>query len=281
MCGAFDSTHFDADEQLVDIDSYVFELATAADVLVTIHGTGAEALGLAGVDIYTGQDFADFVGAAEIFQSHGVARARLEPGTYNLLAFAFNDAAITAPISYKIKIVADAPATSCPELTTGGYAEANDGVTNNENDVVSITFGMGGGQTLTTLPTDQPDNNAAPFAIDPATQQRITGSLADIPTPDSYEDKDTYVFTTGASTNQLAVRVAWPGTTFDLDYFLFEAGTVPAYARAATASTTGPEFRTFVVKPSTTYWLWIGADATSTGLPATYNATICGEQFTP
>lgn len=281
VCGTFDETHFDAAEGVVDVDTYVFELATAADVMVTIHGPGAEAIELAGVELYTGTDFADFIASADIATSHGVAAVHLEPGTYELLTFALNSAALTAPVSYKIKITTDAPETRCPDLTTGGYTEANDGVTSTGNDVVTITFGAGGSQALTTVPTDSPDNSAAPFAIEPTTIQRITGSLADIATPDSYEDKDTYAFTTGANTNQLAVRLTWPGTTYDLDYFLFEAGMVPAVTRVTNAGTTGPEFRTFVVKPSTSYWLLVGADATSTGLPVAYNATVCGAQFTP
>src|SRR5690606_26264695 len=98
VCGTFDATHFDAAESLVDIDSYLFELTTAADVMVTIHGAGTEDIELAGVEIYSGANLDTFVASADIATSHGVAAVRLEPGTYQLLTFALDEAALPAPI---------------------------------------------------------------------------------------------------------------------------------------------------------------------------------------
>ena len=41
------------------------------------------------------------------------------------------------------------------------------------------------------------------------------------------------------------------------------------------------EFETFAVKPSTTYWLWVAAEDGATGQPIGYDATLCGEVWSP
>jgi hypothetical protein len=275
VCGTFDSTHFDGDIT-VDIDGYLVTLAADADVVVTLHGAGAESVELVGLDIYTGPNLTTRVGGNTFYGDHGVTAVHLAAGSYELAAFALSGAAITAPIAYEIRVVADQPAARCPELTTGGYAEANDGAASTGNDMVRIASGAP--PALTASTTDVPEPSG--LVIEPAASALLTGSAADITTPDQYEDKDTFAFTTGATTNELAVRLTWPGATANLDYFVFEENTADPIVRATLVGP-APELTLFPVKPNTAYWLLIGAKVGATGLPASYGATVCGASFTP
>ncbi|MBA3538433.1 MAG: hypothetical protein H0T79_02290, partial [Deltaproteobacteria bacterium] len=118
------------------------------------------------------------------------------------------------------------------------------------------------------------------LTIAPATNYRLTGSAAAAPAPDAYADKDTFAITTGATTNELAVRLGWPGTAANLDYLVFEAGSAEPVVRAITVANQAPELRTFSVKPNANYWLLVGAKAGST-VPAGYTASVCGASFAP
>lgn len=280
VCGQVDIAHYDATEQVVDVDGFTVTLAADADVLLTISGAGADAISLFTLEVYGGSGFTEFQASADFYGDHGVTSVRLPAGTYEFVMAALHTAALSAPVPYEIRIATDAPDTRCPEVTTGGHVEGGDGATSDGNDVVRIDYSAATVQSLTVLPTDVPE--ATGIVVTPANNDRLAGSLADIATPDSYEDKDTYQFTTSATTNQLAIRLTWPSTTADLDYFLFEAGTLPSIGGARRTALAGPELQTFSVKPNTSYWLLIGAYAgTSTGLPATYSATLCGAAFTP
>lgn len=275
VCGKFEHTHFDGDIT-VDVDSYTFAIANPTDVLVRVHGAGAEQIALVGVDIYGGAQLNQLAGAATFYGSHGATSVRLSPGTYALTVFALSEAAIPATVPYRVEVSTDMPATRCPELTTGGYAEANDGAANTDNDVIRIPSGAPPSLTPSTVDAPEPSG----ISLAAGTNERLTGTAADIATPDQYEDKDTFAFATGSTTNELAVRLTWPGTTTNLDYLLFEADSAEPIVRAIATATTGPELRTFSVKPSTSYWLLVGAKAGTT-VPSTYSATLCPTAFTP
>lgn len=275
VCGTFDHTHFDGDIT-VDVDGYLVSFANPADLLVRIHGTGAEAIELVGVDIYGGAQFDQLVGSITFYGDHGVTAVHLPAGIYELAAFALHSEAITASVPYKLEIVTDMPATRCPALTSGGYAEANDGGSNNGNDMVTIPSGAP--PALTASTGDQPE--ATLLTLAPQTPERVSGTAADITAPDQYEDKDTFAFTTGTSTNELAVRLDWPAGTSNLDYLVFEAMDPSPVVRAITAGNTAPEVKTFSVKPSTSYWLLVGAK-TGSAVPVDYSASLCGASFTP
>ncbi len=276
ICGTLDSSHFDGDIT-ADIDSYLVTLAADADVLVRMNGPGAEAIEFVGVDIRAGSASGALVGTLTYYGDHGVTSVRLPAGTYDLEAFALSSAAITTSVPYKLAIIADTPALRCPELTTGGYPEANDGGSNNGNDVVTIPSGS---PPALTAGADNPEPTA--LTLSPSVgDQRISGSAADIASPDQYEDKDTYAFATSPMTNELTVRLAWTGTTSNLDFLLFEAGDPSPILRAITASGAGPEARTFSIKPSTNYWLLVGAKVGATPLPKTYSASLCPTHFVP
>jgi hypothetical protein len=274
LCGTFDSTHFDGDIT-VDIDGFVVTVPTDRDVLVRIHGTGAEAIELVGVDVYTGADLTTFVGSSTFYGDHGVASLHLAAGTYELVAISLNGTAIASPVAYRIELDTDTPAR-CPEITTGGFAEASDGVMSTGNDMVRIPSGMPPSLTPT---ADNPEPSGLTLA--PAASSRVTGSAADVTLADQYEDKDTFAFMTGAGTNELTVRLTWPGAAANLDFLLFEAGNPAPVIRAITAANQSPELRTFSVKPGTSYWLLVGAKAGSTGFPIAYTASMCGVGFTP
>ena len=135
ICGAFEHTHFDGDIT-VDIDAY--RVTFDGDVLVRIAGAGAEAIELVGVDIYGGAAFDQRLGAVTFYGGHGVTALRVPAGTYELLPFALASQALAATVPYRLSVER---ATPCAELTTGGYAEANDGAASTGNDVVAFPSG--------------------------------------------------------------------------------------------------------------------------------------------
>lgn len=277
LCGSIDSTHYMADETLVDIDGFAFTVPAEGDVLITLAGAGLETVE-AEFEVYGGAGFTTFVTGGRFVGVHAAASMHLPAGDYAIEVIAFNNAAITAPLPYKVKIVTDAPAARCAELTTGGFAEAGDGGNNAGNDVVLINRSVQPTQTLT-AGNDMPE--ATGIMVAPTMSYRLTGTSAAVAQAGSYFDKDTFAFTTDATTNQVAIRLTWPSTTVDLDYHLFEQDVLPFAHRSIASSLMQDEFKTLAVKPSTTYWLWIGADLQSTALPATYTATVCGGAFTP
>ena len=279
VCGAIDSTHFDVGEAVVDVDGYTFTVAAEADVLVTVSGAGLDTLELVQLQIYGGAGLGTLIADGTFVGDHAVHAVRLAAGTYELAVIASSAAAIAAPIPYQLRVAADAPLARCAEVTAGGYAEATDGATHDGNDVVLIDRSMSPTQALTASATDAPEATA--ITVEPALSYRITGTSGSVPQAGSYFDKDTFAFTTGTSTNQVAIRVNWPGSTVDLDYHLFAEGVLPYVHRAIAAATVEDEFRTLPVEPGTTYWLWIGADRSSAGLPVAYTASLCGATFTP
>ena len=275
VCGQFEHTHFDGDIT-ADIDGYVLSVPSETDVLVRLRGAGAEVIEYAGVDVYGGATFSTLVGSATFYGDHGVAALHLPAGSYELAAFALNSTALTSTIAYELELTTDTPATRCPEVASGGYAEAHDGADSTANDVVTIPDGAP--PTLTASATDAPEPTG--LTLEPGTT-RLTGSAADVATTDQYEDKDTFAFTTGASTNELAVRLTWPGTGANLDYLVFEAGDPSPVFRAIATAQQAPELRTFSVKPGTSYWLLVGAKPGSAGFPVTYAASLCSAAIAP
>ncbi|MBA2543253.1 MAG: hypothetical protein H0V17_26665 [Deltaproteobacteria bacterium] len=273
VCGSFASTHFDGDIT-VDIDSYRFTVASPTDVLLRLGGAGLETVEFVGVDIYTGAALDQLVSTLTFYGDHGVTATRLPAGSYSLTAFALASAAIPTTLAYELQLSSDMPDTRCPSVTSGGFAEADDGGNNAGNDMVTIPSGA---PPSLTGGNDSPE--ATGLSLDPDMSVRFTGELADVAVADQYEDKDTFLFITGESTNEVAVKLEWTAAA-NLDYLLFEASSAEANTRAITAGNVGPEFKTVSVKPSTAYWLLVGAKVGS-ALPATYSASLCGAAFTP
>lgn len=277
LCGTLDASHFDG-SITVDVDAYLVTFATDVDVLVRMKGAGTEAIEYAGVDVLEGSANGKRIGTATFYGDHGVTSVHVPAGTYDIQVFALHSEAIATSVPYTIAIIADTPALRCPELTTGGYPEANDGGSSNGNDVLTIPTYTG--IALTSSGSDNPEPTN--LTLSPANgDQRISGMAANITTTDLYEDKDTYAFVTSSMTNELTVRLAWQGTTTNLDYLLFEQGQTD-YAQVAIASAQqGPEAQTFSIKPSTNYWLLVGSKAGTAMPAAAYNVSLCPTHFTP
>ncbi len=273
ICGNFESSHFDG--LTVDVDSYTISVATEGDALIRLAGK-ADAIAFVGIDVRN-TDTDVVVAKLTFYAGQGVVSAHLPVGNYEVLVFALGEEAITEAVPYKVFVIPDAAALRCPELPSGGYMEMGDGGSNSGNDMLSISTSLAG--TLTAA-TDSPE--ATGLTLTPSNgDQRISGMAANISSPDRYEDKDTFAFTTGSQTNELTIRLAWPGTTTNLDYLLFEEGQTDYVQLAIDAAQQGPEAQTFSIKPSTSYWLLIGSRAGTSMPAAAYSATLCPAHFVP
>lgn len=271
ICGKFQSTHFDG-QITVDVDGYTATIGADTDVLVRLSGAGAEAIELVGVDVYGGAAFDQLQAAVTFYGDHGVSGVHLAAGTYEFVPFALNSSAIAADVAYKLVLATDSLETRCPVLTTGGYPEAHDGTNNTDNDM--IAFPTSAPTMLTAALTDIPEPSG--ITTSATSNNRITGSAANVTTADRYEDKDTFAFTTGAA-NELTVRLGWTGAA-NLDFYVFEVANPDPIATANTA-TANAELDMFSLKPNTNYWLLVGAAAGGSGLPAPYSATLCGNNY--
>jgi hypothetical protein len=285
LCGRIDTTHFDSARTIVDVDSYLFSVPTDSDVLVQLSGTGAEALTDVEVALFAGNRT---VNTGTFLGTHAVMNAHLPAGAYELTVFAANMTAPATPVDYKVKILVDQPTTRCGKLATPAtYTEANDGAGDAGNDMVEVRYVQNGTMNrVLTAAADAPEpTNIVTTA---GTSYRITGTMAPVNAADEYQDRDAYLLRTGNDTNQLTVRLNWPGDKADLDYMLFTETKVPEIADGFLIAPMEEEFQTFSVLPNTNYWLWIGAyDFIDQGqtvpptLPVVYNASICADNYTP
>ncbi|MBL0215018.1 MAG: hypothetical protein IPQ07_14170 [Myxococcales bacterium] len=283
LCGTVHSNHFA--DGAIDNDSYAVTVPNGADVYVTLTGAGLEAIEDVSLEVWTGQSFGDFVSSGGFAVNHSATSIHLDAGSYEFSMRAYAAAAITTPVSYKIRIVPDMPLTRCGHLTTGGFAEAGDGGANLGNDMVAVDDNAATGTPTRTftLATDAPE--ATGLTIAPDMKYRVSGTSAGNAVMGTYRDRDTYEFTTGATTNEIAIRVNWPGTTSDLDWLLLNkpaagATVVSTQGSARVTSLMEDEFETIAVKPNTAYWLWVGGWGENPVTPVTYDATICGQTFT-
>jgi hypothetical protein len=274
ICGKIDNGHFDMNEQRIDVDAYFFTVANEGDIELIVT-PGADTSAIESVAGYV-SDQNSLYATAVVFD-HGIASTHLQPGNYELDMEAYSATNAAAAIDYKLKVVADMPLTRCPKVTAAAsYTEANDGAGNVGNDVFSIVYTPS--YMVTETPAnDLPENTNITVAGD--TKYRITGTHALVDGTDEYMDRDAYKITTGATTNQLAIRLNWPGTTADLDYILFNESQTSDVGGGTSIGNEEDEFATFAVKPNTTYWLWVGMYDGSTA-PVTYDVSVCGENFT-
>jgi hypothetical protein len=289
LCGKLNIARFDAGSMKIDADAYAFTMGADGVLYVEMYGAGLEGLGEASVQIWGGTGFSTLVATGTFTANHAALTVGLDMGVYEVYVRGYNPGAPGSDVAYKVKLTPDQSDTTCMPLTTGGYAEARDAGSNNlGNDMISIDYDAMDPdmfQTPTPSSTDQPEPTALTIAA--TGKSRFSGS-AEVTNPvvASYKDRDTFEFTTGATTNEITIRTGWTVATADLDLFLFEkpmAG-VMSYVDWASSSTTadGPseELITTAVKPNTTYWAWIGTYKDSTGAAA-YSTTICGKAYTP
>ena len=129
ICGKLDSTHFvpgmNGDPGVVDVDSYNLTVGTATSALVTLIGSGAEALSVVQFAAFDVDGNALQVGT--FLSSHGVFSVDLPAAAAVFTVFALNQTATAAPINYQIKLTPDVPNTRAPKITAAAdVTEAND-----------------------------------------------------------------------------------------------------------------------------------------------------------
>lgn len=280
ICGLVNSGHFDTGRQTVDIDNYKLTVSAAGDVIVTLSAPGVVSLSNFNLTIYAAETGQRATASGMFIGDHAVFIAHLAAGSYEFSVEALAGAPLAMSASYQLKISPDSPATRCPQLTTtANYTEAHDGTTSRGNDVIKIDYTAANSNyySLTPATTDAPEPTGLTLAS--GTNYRISGTSANVAAVGSYLDADTYLITTGPTTDQLTIRLNWTGANVDLDYYVFD-GLLPI-GTAATIGNGASELATFAVAPSTAYRLWVGAIDGSTGLPAPYDFSVCAETFTP
>jgi hypothetical protein len=195
----------------------------------------------------------------------------LTAGDWELDIEASDNQDATATVDYQLVISPDFPAQRCATLAQNAdYIESHDGADSTGNDTVSVFNGYSPSM-LSSVP------EATGMSMMGGTRYLMTGVSADVAGDgDSYLDRDTYLVTTDATTNQLAFRVNETSGSATLDYYVFPANSTFALAQPALAT---PTMATLAVLPSTSYWVWVGAETGATSLPANYGITLCAESF--
>jgi len=270
ICGTIASDHFDEDWYSVDVDNYGVTLAHDADVIVSLTGD-AQAIASVGVYVYDPINYTSV--GSYFYGDHGVMTTHLPAGSYELSVEAYDDYAASSDVAYRVTIGADDPGARCAAVThTADYTEQADGVDSTANDMIDTDYAGWPYRTLTSSTAD----SAEATGLTVASATRITGVTAARAAIGSYFDRDTYAVTTGPTTNQLSIRVA---SEADLDAYVFEAGSATAIGSAAFVRDGAESYATFPVIPSTTYWVWVGAYASSTKAPASYDVSLCPQTF--
>jgi hypothetical protein len=275
VCGTVNVGHYDAATSTVDVDRYRVTVETAtADLLV--RSFASPGLGTAdfSVLIFTAAQPPTLVNGGQLDLSrgdHGVFRTSLVAGSYDIVVRARASADLAAPVDYRIRLVPDEP---CAAITApAAYVEAHDNADSRGNDMIAIDFSKSTPFTPVTNSAPEPTG----LAIEPQMPVRISGTSANIAGTDQFMDRDTFQVTTTATTNELSVLLAWPPGP-DLDLVVFQDQSTTETASSTTPGGDGSELATFAVKPSATYWLWVGGRQGSTGLPAGYDLSVCGAQ---
>jgi hypothetical protein len=283
ICGKIDNTHYEAQPQRIDVDSYRFNVPAATTGVVYLVAPGGEALDSLFFEIYgmttNTSESGQFVG------TFAVASADLPAGDYVITVSSYDAAAPAAALDYKLIVQADPPARCAKATSAASYTEALEGASGGGNDVFEVRYGQ---QQPRRKLTDNAADMVEPtgITVNGTSTFRVTGessTFTQMPMSwvDSFQDRDTYQVTMGAGVNQLSVRLNWPGTTADFDMLIFPMG-LPA--EVATGWYTGKmedEFTTLAVVPGMSYWIWAGLLDGSTGQPVAYDLTICGKTFTP
>ncbi len=283
ICGQVDHGHYA--DGVVDLATYAVTVpAGGADLVIRIAGQGASDLGQLRVELHDaaggGYGYGIFV------VDHGVMNTHVAAGSYVIAVDAHDAADVDGPIPYHVTIDADIPAARCPRIgAAASHVETDESPAQPPDTADDVVFIAGGVESLTPSTTDAPDDSHV--VVTSGMSYRITGTSADVnvapPGGDDYHDRDTYLISTGADTNELQIRLDWVGPTNDLDFFLFpelQGDGTPADIGAG-ATTHVEELQTIAVAPSSRYWLWVGGADTSKALPSLYDVSICGTHFTP
>jgi len=269
ICGGFDQGHFSSPIQSADDDRYRVTVTAATPILIDVLVDDGLSI-LDGVTIRFFDPTGVLVAQAKpAFADHAAFLATLPAGDYDLVMSADAPGMLQGDsIKYRVRL---ATMPACDASTDpANYVEKTDG---GANDAVAVDFTKD--PSFTAMTSSAPESTG--LGIDPGNNSSITGAIDTTAHTDQYLDRDTYEFTTGGDTNEVGVRLEWDGTSSDLDYIVFEQGTMLPIVASNVSSPTGPELQMFAVKPSTKYWLWVGGFAGS--MATSYRATVCGQRF--
>ncbi len=276
LCGAIDLGHAQGD--LIDRDRYQLTVAPAAPVVVRLT---APLAGLVGqLELRVDDASGDPRALARVRAGNAVTTLLLPAGEYHLSVEA-RAASVAAAVPYRIEVYADVPAMRCPPVPDGNvHAERDESQSGHRsNDVIEARDAP---PILSTRATsnDADDADATGQAATAGGHFTITGTSADVASDgDAYHDRDTFSFYTGATTNQLDLRVVWTGGIADLDLQIFEEGKAGEPMGTPVAAITGEEVVITAVEPSKPYWLWVGGSERSTSLPTAYVVHVCGREI--
>lgn len=279
VCGKLDSSHYNAGRQLIDADAFQLHVSADTTVLLYVTAPGAEAYDAVLIEI------ANMVAprrseVGKFFGTFAMASAQLPPGDYQIYISAFNGTAAAADLDYKLVLAPDNAAARCPKMTgTATYTEALDGASNDGNDIYIVNY-TGGTPRDFTSASDVVEPTG--ISVAPSMSYHVAGSSGTPGTNynDFYLDRDTYQITMGPNANQLSLRLNWSATTADFDVLVFPMGLLSDFAEGYYNRSMEDEFVTTAVTPGMSYWVFVGADTTSTGQPLAYDLSVCGGTFT-
>ncbi|HEX4454339.1 MAG TPA: hypothetical protein VH143_25925 [Kofleriaceae bacterium] len=273
VCGAFDGGHQNAALGIVDVDTYSVDIETEMamnPLLVEIVGDdGIDQLHDIAIQFLTTDATPTIAAVGQwdpALSDHGAYVAPLPPGTYDMQVILYDTGALSGSIGYRVRL---SPMPACAALTSPTYSETSDAT----NGVIAVDYTTDPSFSMISGNTAETSN----ISVNAGNFYMIAGSASSTATTDQYLDRDTYEFSTDDTTNELAIRLDWDGTTSDLDYIVFEANTMTPVVASNTTSDMAGELAEFGVMPNASYWLWIGAFTGSTA--TAYRATVCGQHF--
>ena len=273
VCGAFDGGHHDDLLGIVDTDTYRVDIETAGPLLVElVGGDGVDQLHDIAVQFLTTAAQPAIAAVGHYYPAladHGAYVVTLAAGSYDMQVTLYDAGDLVGSIDYRVRL---APMPPCDTLATPNYSEQSDAT----NGAIAVDY-TNASQSFTMIAGDTPE--ASGVSVDAGHSYMIAGNAGTTAGTDQYLDRDTYAFATNENTNELAIRLDWQGMASDLDFIVFEAQSVTPVVASNTTSDMAGELAVFGVKPSTPYWLWIGAFAGGTTAATAYTATVCGTHF--
>ena len=266
LCGKLDN-NWAQNTQRIDSDTYQFTVPAASSAIVYLVAPGAQDYDTVILDITSTPP--GLFATGEYTGNFAVASLALPPGDYYVTVTAYDATAPAAALDYKLNVMIDSPTRCAKSTMAATFTEASDGLTADGNDVYEVRYSGQPRRKLTDNTLDTAEQTGITAAV--GSTYRITGTsaapaVAPASWADSFQDRDTYMITTGATTNQLGVRLNWPGTTADFDFFIFPMNEIIEIANGWKNGNMEDEFVTISVLPSTQYLIWTAMDDASTGV---------------
>ncbi|MBU1239987.1 hypothetical protein KKF84_04370 [Myxococcota bacterium] len=203
-------------------------------------------------------------------------RASFSAGDYIRISVWQELPAASSPTTYSLQLVQNR--YPCAPLTgSADYIEAGDDASNRGNDMVLLNRG----QTYATE-TDSPDDRPEETGITTTSGgcYLISGVSAAVDSPDGYlMDRDTYEFTTGPDTSEVAIRIDWPAGIYnDMSLNMMKAYDYnDMLSMSFVWEVDRPEMLQTTVEPNTTYWIVAGSFYNGGAFvgPSDYDITLC------